>query len=134
MIEELRPLRSFVGDDPEDLAFLDLQRHLVEFNRRYGKQWSLVLPKRGILTSAIIGKASDHNHLLYQCHVDLILAKCPRPMTREAIRIVLVADGEKPSTAALLSGDYFKLITKVLDPHTKRHRAAGQTLSNWGVE
>ena len=69
---------------------------------------------------------------IYQCHVDLVLAKCPRPITKEAIRVILVADGEKPSTARLLAGDYFKMITAVLDPETKLHREAARSITTWG--
>jgi hypothetical protein len=129
----LRPTRAFITDDEtEALALIELQRHLVDFNRRFGKHWSLIMPKRGVLKSSIVGRASDKNHLLYQCHVDLILAKCPRPITKEAIRVILVADGEKPSTARLLAGDYFKMITAVLDPETKLHREAARSITTWG--
>jgi len=132
-MDTLRPQRVYIAEgDPEDLALIDLQRHLLDFNRYYQKHWSLTLPKRGVLRSPVIGRASDKNHLLYQCHVDLILAKCPRPVTKEAIRIILVGDGEKPSTAKLLAADYFKMITAVLDPETKLHRQAAVAITDWG--
>lgn len=113
---------------------MKLQAHLLQFNRRYGKHWSIVLPKRGRLDSAVVGRCRDNNHLLYQSHVDAILLNCPRPITTEGIRLVLVTVKEKPSTAKLLAPDYLKLITAVLDPKTKAHRMAARTLVEWGEE
>lgn len=131
-MEELRPIRIYIADDDaEDLALIDLQRHLVEFNRRYGRNWSLTLPKRKPLKTPI-GYASDNNHRLYQEFVDVILAQCPRPLTPDTIRQKLVDLKEKPTTAALVAPAYFRLITKVLDPKTKKHRAASTTLIQWG--
>lgn len=132
MMGELEPQRVYVTEEEsEELALLKLQAHLMQFNRRYQRKWSLVLPKRGRLGAAI-GRCSDNNHLLYQCHVDAILMNCPRPLSVEGIRLILVAGGEKPSTAKLLAPDYFRLITKVLDPKTKAHRMAARTLVEWG--
>lgn len=133
MTDDLRPIRVYIAEDePEGLALIDLQRHLVEFNRRYDRRWSLVLPKRKPLKTPI-GLCKDHNHRLYQEHVDAILAGCPRPLTIEAIRQKLVDVGEKVSTAKLLAPDYYDLITKVLDPQTKMHRKATKTLVEWGT-
>lgn len=133
MSDDLKPIKGYISkDDDEDEAILDLQRHLIEFNIAFKKRWSLVAPKRGKLKSAVVGKASDNNHLLYQDHVDAILEGCPKPITVEGIRILLVNQGEKPSTASLLAPDYFKLIGKVLDPATKRHRGSKKTLERWG--
>ena len=128
----LEPNRLYVSEEePEDQALARLQAHLMQFNRRYERRWSLTLPKRGRLGAAV-GRCSDNNHLLYQIHVDAILLRCPRPITTEGIRLILVAEGEKPSTAKLLAPDYFKLITAVLDPRTKAHRMAARTLVEWG--
>lgn len=128
----LRPIRLFVkNDEPEELAILDLQNHLLQFNRRYNRSWSLVLPKRGKL-GAVVGKASDNNHLLYQAHVDLILQKCPKPVSVDSIRQVLIDSGEKRTTSGLLAPSYFKLITHVLNPQTKLHRKALVSLAEWG--
>jgi hypothetical protein len=133
MTKELRPIQTYIADDDaEDLALIDLQRHLVEYNSRYGRRWSLVLPKRRPLKTPI-GLCKDNNHRLYQEHVDAILAGCPRPLTVEAIRQKLVDVGEKVSTAKLLAPDYYNLITKVLDPGTKMHRQATKTLIEWGT-
>jgi len=130
---ELEAHRLYITEEEaEDLALMRLQAHLMQFNRRYGKRWSIVLPKRGRLDSAVVGRCSDNNHLLYQCHVDAILKDCPRPLTSEAIRMVLITENEKPSTAKLLAPDYLKLITTVLDPKTKAHRMASSTLVKWG--
>lgn len=132
MTQDLGPHRLYVSEDePEELALTRLQAHLMQFNRRYERRWSLTLPKRGRLGAAV-GRCRDNNHLLYQVHVDAILLKSPRPITVEGIRLVLVAEGEKPSTAKLLAPDYLKLITAVLDPRTKAHRMAARTLVEWG--
>lgn len=129
---ELEPRRLYITEqEPEEIALAKLQAHLMQFNRCYDRKWSLTLPKRGRLGAAV-GRCADNNHLLYQIHVDAILLKCPRPITAEGIRLILVAEGEKPSTAKLLAPDYFKLITKVLDPKTKAHRMAAKTLVEYG--
>jgi len=129
----LRPIKVFIrNDEPEAFALMDLQNHLLQFNRKYSRHWSLTLPKRGQL-GTVVGKASDANHNLYQEHVDLILQKCPRPITVDSIRQVLVDSGEKPTTSALLSPAYFKLITHVLNPETKLHRKALVSLAEWGT-
>lgn len=135
MTEELRPIRIYIADDEsEDLALIDLQRHLIDFNRRFGRKWSLTLPKRGRIDSAVVGKARDGNHLMYQIFIDKILAECPKPLTVESIRQKLVDLGEKPSTAKMISPDYLALITKVLNPQTKRHRGSSISLIQWGQE
>ena len=134
-LTELRRVPVYIKEGgSEENAFLDLQVHLMEFNKRYGRSWSLTAPKRGRRKSAVIGKASDNNHLLYQDHVDAILAGVPKPLTVEAIRQKLVDLGEKPSTAKLLAPDYMRTIAKVLDPGTKRHRGSAKTLTDWGSE
>jgi len=130
--EVLRAYMSYIRrDDPEYLALIDLQRHLVEFNTVYHEKWSLVLPKRSPLKTPI-GVCRDHNHRLYQEHIDAILAGCPRPLTVEGVKQKLVDVGEKPSTAKLLAPDYYDLITKVLDPKTKLHRQASRSIVEWG--
>lgn len=128
----MRILRRYIPkDEKPEIAILDLQAHLVEFNRKYDLCWSLVLPKRSKRKSAVIGKASDNNHLLYQELLDGILSECPNPLTTETIRLKLIDLGEKPSTARMIAGDYFRLIVKVLNPNTKLHRGAGETLAKW---
>jgi hypothetical protein len=130
---ELDARRVYVVEEElEDVALRRLQAHLMQFNQRYGRKWSLVLPKRGRLDGAVVGRCSDNNHLMYQVHLDQILLDCPRPLTKDGIRLVLVKFGEKPSTAKLLAPDYLKLITTVLDPRTKAHRMAARTLVEWG--
>lgn len=129
---DLRTLKSYVDDEPEYLAMLDLQLHLTEFNRKFNRKLSLVMPKRGKRDSIVIGKAADNNHLLYQELLDGILAKCPKPLTIEGIQQRLIDMGEKPSTARMVSHAYFHLIARVLDPQTKLHRGASQSLLQTG--
>jgi hypothetical protein len=131
-MSQLRAPKLYTIDDDEAAAVMDLMAHLHAFNEKFGKRWSLTLPKRGRLGPAV-GKCSDNNHLLYAAHVQAILEGCPKPLTVEGIRQKLVETGEKPSTAALLASDYFRLITKVLDPKTKLHLGAKKTLAEWGV-
>lgn len=134
MADELRRVLIYISPNTSSYdALLDLQSHLKEYNHRFGTSWSMTAPKRGRL-GEVVGKASDGNHLLYRCHLDAILAEVAKPITVEAIRQKLLDLGEKPSTAKLLSGDYMKLITKVLNPSTKRHRGAEKSLTAWGVE
>lgn len=130
----LRPIKLFIkNDEPEELAILDLQMHLMQFNRKYSRRWSLTLPKRGRIEGAVVGKARDGNHLMYQFFVDKILAECPKPLSVDSIRQKLVDLGEKPSTAKMIAPDYFMLITRVLNPDTKMHRKALISLANWGT-
>jgi len=130
-MSELRAPKLYTIDEDEAVAIMDLMAHLHGFNEKFGKRWSLTLPKRGRL-GVVVGKCSDNNHLLYASHVQAILEGCAKPLTVENIRQKLVETGEKPSTAALLAPDYFKLITKVLDPETKLHLGAKKTLALWG--
>jgi len=131
--DDLRRLRVFVPSNETRFdALTDLFAHVAEYNARFGTGWSLSAPKRPRWPGVVVGKASDHNHLLYQDHVDAILSGVAAPITTKAIRQRLVDMGEKPSTAKLLAPDYFKLIVKILDPSTKRHRGAEATLEKWG--
>lgn len=128
----LRPIIVFVKGDNEVFERQALQRHLIEYNRKFDRKLSLTLPKRGRRHSAVIGKASDDNHLLYQELLDGILERCPQPLSLESVRQCLVDLGEKPSTAKMIARDYYALILKVLDPLTKQHRKAGSTIEKWG--
>lgn len=98
-----------------------LREHLGDFNEMYGTSWCLTQPKRRRLGKTV-GICKDNNHRLYQVHVDVILARCEKPLTTKGIYTKLVEFGEKESTARLLAPDYFALITKVLNPKTKQHR------------
>jgi hypothetical protein len=131
-MSELRAPRLYEVDDEQAVSFMDLQSHLMAFNAKFGVKWSLVQQKRGRL-GAVIGKASDANHLLYQSHVDLVLEKCARPVTVDKIIQILTDAGEKPSTAKLLAPSYMKYISYILDPSTKMHRKASRTLAEWGM-
>jgi len=133
-MSDLRKVRQYIGSEPEDEAMLDLIQHVKEFNGKFGRGLVLTLPKRPRRREKVVGKASDQNHLLYQDFVDAILAGCPKPLTVEAIRQKLVQIGEKPTTAKMISPDYFKLITKVLNPNTKRHRGSQVSLAEWMSE
>jgi hypothetical protein len=131
-MSELRAPRLYEVDSDQAVSFMDLQAHLMAFNAKFGTKWSLVQPKRGRL-GAVIGKASDANHLLYQSHVDLVLEKCARPVTVDKIVQILTDAKEKPSTAKLLAPSYMKYISYILDPKTKMHRKAAKTLVEWGT-
>ena len=127
----LRAPKLYKVEPDMGIAFMDVQAHVMEFNRQFGTAWSLTNSKRKTL-GATIGKASDNNHLLYQAHVDLILANCPRPITVDAIVQCLVQSGEKPSTARLLAPSYYKHISYILDPSTKLHRMSTKSLEKYG--
>jgi len=131
-MEGLRAPRLYEVDSDQAVAFMDLQAHLMAFNAKFGTRWSLVQPKRGRL-GAVIGKASDANHLLYQAHIDLVLEKCARPVTVDKIIQILTDAKEKPSTAKLLAPSYMRYIAYILDPTTKMHRKASRTLAEWGT-
>ena len=131
MTEDIRAPRLYKVEPDMGIAFMDLQAHIMEFNRQFKTAWSLTNSKRKTL-GATIGKASDNNHLLYQAHVDLVLENCPRPITVDAIVQCLVQSGEKPSTARLLAPSYFKQISYTLDPSTKLHRMSTKSLEKYG--
>ena len=131
MTPKLRAPKLYKIEESMGIAFMDLQAHIMEFNRQFETAWSLTNSKRKTL-GATIGKASDNNHLLYQAHVDLILENCPRPITVDAIVQCLVQSGEKPSTARLLAPSYFKQISYTLDPSTKLHRMSTKSLEKYG--
>jgi hypothetical protein len=131
-MSELRAPKLYTIDEDEAVAIMDLMAHLHGFNAKFGVKWSLVQQKRGRL-GAVIGKASDANHLLYQSHVDLVLEKCARPVTVDKIIQILTDAKEKPSTAKLLAPSYMKYISYILDPSTKMHRKATRTLAEWGT-
>ena len=131
MTEDIRAPRLYNVEPDMGIAFMDLQAHIMEFNRQFKTAWSLTNSKRKTL-GATIGKASDNNHLLYQTHVDHILAECPRPITTAAIIQILVSSGEKPSTAKLLAPSYLKYISYILNPSTKLHRMSTKSLEKYG--
>lgn len=128
---KLRAPKLYKIEEDMGVAFMDLQAHIMEFNKQFETAWSLTNSKRKTL-GATIGKASDNNHLLYQAHVDMILAECPRPITPAAIVQALVQSGEKPSTARLLAPSYLKYISYILDPSTKLHRMSTKSLEKYG--
>lgn len=129
--KELRAPKLYKIEKDLGVAFMDLQAHIMEFNRQFKTAWSLTNSRRKTL-GATIGKASDNNHLLYQTHIDLILENCPRPITVDAIVQALVQSGEKPSTARLLAPSYFKHISYILNPQTKLHRMSTKSLERYG--
>ena len=131
MTEELRAPKLYSVEPDMGIAFMDLQAHLMEFNNKFKVAWSLTNSKRKTLGPSI-GKASDNNHLLYQSHVDTILANCPRPITTAAIIQILVSSEEKPSTAKLLAPSYLKYISYILNPSTKLHRMSTKSLEKYG--
>jgi len=131
MAKELKAPKLYKIEEDMGVAFMDLQAHIEEFNRKFDTEYSMTNPKRKPLEEPI-GKASDNNHRLYQEHMDLILAECPKPITRQGIIQVLVSNGEKPSTARLLASGYLDKITQVLDPKTKLHKMSTESLKMYG--
>ena len=131
MAEELKAPKLYKIEEDMGVAFMDLQVHIQDFNRKFDSEYSLTNPKRKPLGKSI-GKASDNNHRLYQEHMDMILTECPKPVTRQSIIQILASSGEKPATARRLAGSYLKRISQVLDPKTKLHKMSTESLKMYG--
>lgn len=129
---DMKVSKEYQLGENQATEILNLRTHLDQYNRRFNAKLSLSLPKRSKRKDKIIGRAKDHNHLLYQGLMDAILLNCTKPLTTGKIAQELINQGEKPTTARMISPCYLELIGRVLDPETKRHRRADETLLKWG--